>query len=98
MGFTEGRVGDPAGFVYVSDEIQNKIFRVYPDGHKQELISLGDPDGNTCEAGRQLINCASVLRAIIRIKPDGAYIVLAIRGSGVSAVPCGTGDTFWRSP
>jgi len=77
MGFTEGPVWDPAGFVYVSDEIANKIFRIYPDGHKEELISLGDPDGNTYDEHQNLIDCASVLRAIIRIKPDGAYSVLA---------------------
>src|ERR1041384_5667893 len=47
MGFTEGPVWDPSGFVYVSDEVYNKIFRIYPDGRKEELISLGDPDGNT---------------------------------------------------
>ena len=54
MGFTEGPVWDPAGFVYVSDEVLNKIFRIYPDGHKEELISLGDPDGNTYDEHRQL--------------------------------------------
>jgi gluconolactonase len=77
MGFTEGPVWDPAGFVYVSDEVINKIFRVYPDGRKEELISLGDPDGNTYDEHHDLIDCASVLRAIIRIKPDGTYTVLA---------------------
>jgi gluconolactonase len=77
MGFTEGPVWEPAGFVYVSDEVINKIYRVYPDGHKEELISLGDPGGNTYDEHRQLIDCASVLRAIIRIKPDGTYTVLA---------------------
>jgi len=82
MGFTEGPVWDPAGFVYVSDEVQNKIFRVFPDGHKEELISLGDPDGNTYDEQRQLIDCASVIRAIIRIKPDGTYTVLADRYQG----------------
>jgi gluconolactonase len=82
MGFTEGPVWDPAGFVYVSDEVINKIFRVYPDGHKEELISLGDPDGNTYDEHRQLIDCASVLRAVIRIKPDGTYTVLADRYEG----------------
>lgn len=82
MGFTEGPVWDPAGFVYVSDEVINKIFRVYPDGHKEELISLGDPDGNTYDEHRQLIDCASVLRAVIRIKPDGMYTVLADRYEG----------------
>lgn len=82
MGFTEGPVWDPAGFVYVSDEILNKIFRVYPDGRKEALISLGDPDGNTYDQHHQLIDCASVLRAIVRIKPDGTYTVLADRYQG----------------
>jgi gluconolactonase len=82
MGFTEGPVWDPAGFVYVSDEVLNKIFRIYPDGRKEELISLGDPDGNTYDEHRQLIDCASVLRAVIRIKADGTYTVLADRYQG----------------
>ena len=77
FGFTEGPVWDPAGFLYVSDEEQNKIFRVYlSDGHKEELISLGDPDGNTYDRGR-LIDCASVLRAIIAISKNGKYEILA---------------------
>jgi gluconolactonase len=79
MGFTEGPV---RGFVYVSDEVLNKIFRIYPDGRKEELISLGDPDGNTYDEHRQLIDCASVLRAVIRIKTDGTYTVLADRYQG----------------
>src|SRR5246127_2443793 len=82
FGFTEGPVWDPAGFLYVSDEEINKIFRVYPDGHKEELISLGDPDGNTYDRALRLIDCASVLRAIIRIGPDGKYTVLADRYQG----------------
>jgi gluconolactonase len=82
FGFTEGPVWDPAGFVYVSDEEINKIFRVYPDGHKEELISLGDPDGNTYDLNHKLIDCASVLRAIIRIEPDGKYRILADRFEG----------------
>jgi gluconolactonase len=77
FGFTEGPVWDPKGFVYVSDEEINKIYRVYADGHKEELISLGDPDGNTYDLNQKLIDCASVLRAIIRIEPDGKYQVLA---------------------
>jgi gluconolactonase len=82
FGFTEGPVWDKTGFVYVSDEEINKIYRVYPDGHKQELIALGDPDGNTYDRGQNLIDCASVLRAIIRIAPDGTYKVLADRFEG----------------
>jgi gluconolactonase len=78
FGFTEGPVWDPSGFLYVSDEEINKIFRVYlNDGHKEELIALGDPDGNTYDRQRRLIDCASVLRAIIAISKDGKYKVLA---------------------
>ncbi|HTV59506.1 MAG TPA: SMP-30/gluconolactonase/LRE family protein [Verrucomicrobiae bacterium] len=77
FGFTEGPVWDPSGFVYVSDEVQNKIYRVYPDGHREALIELGDPDGNTIDANHRLLDCASVLRAIIAITPDGRYAVLA---------------------
>jgi len=78
FGFTEGPVWDASGFLYVSDEEQNKIFRVYlNDGRKEELISLGDPDGNVYDKRHRLIDCASVLRAIIAISKDGKYKVLA---------------------
>ena len=77
FGFTEGPVWDTAGFLYVSDEEINKIFRVYSDGHKEELLALGDPDGSTFDRQRRLLDCASVLRAIIHISPDGKYTVLA---------------------
>jgi len=76
LGFTEGPVWDPAGFLYVSDEELNKIFRIYLDGHREELVSLGDPDGNTYDSQHQLLDCASYLRAIIRITPDGKIQVL----------------------
>lgn len=77
FGFTEGPVWD-AGFLYVSDEIANKIFRVtVSNGKKEEIISLGDPDGNTYDQHGRLIDCASVLRAIISINHDGKYTVLA---------------------
>jgi gluconolactonase len=82
FGFTEGPVWDPAGFVYVSDEVQNKIYRVFIDGRKEELISLGDPDGNTYDQQHRLIDCASVLRAIIAMTSDGKYTVLADRYDG----------------
>ena len=82
FGFTEGPVWDPAGFVYVSDEEQNKIYRVYADGHRDELIALGDPDGNTYDQHGNLIDCASVLRAIIRIDANGHYTILADRFEG----------------
>ena len=82
FGFTEGPVWDPAGFLYVSDEEQNKIYRLSLGGQKQKLISLGDPDGNTYDRQHRLIDCASVLRAIIAITPDGKYQVLADRFEG----------------
>jgi gluconolactonase len=77
FGFTEGPMWDPAGFLYVSDETINKIFRVYPNGKKEEVIALGDPDGNTFDRLHRLIDCASVLRAIIEVTPDGKYKILA---------------------
>jgi len=82
FGFTEGPMWDPSGFLYVSDETLNKIFRVYPDGKKEEVIALGDPDGNTFDRRHRLIDCASVLRAIIEVTPDGKYKVLADRYEG----------------
>ena len=77
FGFTEGPVWDDAGFLYVSDETLNKIFRVHGDGKKEEVIALGDPDGNTYDRQFRLIDCASVLRAIIAVTPDGKYTILA---------------------
>lgn len=77
FGFTEGPVWDPAGFLYISDEEQNKIYKVSLDGQKTDVIALGDPDGSTYDREHRLIDCASVLRAIIRISPDGKFTILA---------------------
>src|ERR1700677_606883 len=77
FGFTEGPVWDQAGFLYVSDETINKIYRLHPDGKKEDVIALGDPDGNTYDRQHRLIDCASVLRAIIAVTPDGKYKILA---------------------
>jgi gluconolactonase len=82
LGFTEGPVWDPKGYLYVSDEELNKIFRIYSDGRKEEVISLGDPDGNTYDKEHRLIDCASYLRAIIRIGAAGNYEVLAQKFEG----------------
>lgn len=82
FGFTEGPMWDTAGFLYVSDETINKIYRVYPNGKKEEVIALGDPDGNTFDRRHRLIDCASVLRAIVEVTPDGKYKVLADRYDG----------------
>lgn len=82
FGFTEGPVWDPGNFLYISDEVTNKILKLYPDGHHEEVVSLGDPDGNTYDKQHRLIDCASVLRAIIAVDPDGKYKVLADRYQG----------------
>jgi gluconolactonase len=82
FGFTEGPVWDDSGFLYVSDEEKNKLYRLYLDGRKEELVSLGDPDGSTYDHNHRLIDCASVLRAIIALAPDGKYTVLADRFEG----------------
>src|SRR5579885_2855036 len=39
FGFTEGPVWDERGFLYVSDEEQNKIYKVREDGTKQDRKS-----------------------------------------------------------
>jgi gluconolactonase len=77
FGFTEGPMWDPAGFLYVSDETINKIYRLYTDGKKEEVLSLGDPDGNTFDRRHRLIDCASILRAVIEVTPEGKYKILA---------------------
>ncbi len=82
FGFTEGPVWDDAGFLYVSDETLNKIFRLDLNGTKREVIALGDPDGNTYDRQHRLIDCASVLRAIIEVTSDGKYKLLADRFEG----------------
>jgi gluconolactonase len=85
FGFTEGPVWDPSGYLWVSDETLNKIFKVNTvTGQKQEVISLGDPDGNTYDRQHRLLDCASVLRAIIRLSPDGAsYKIVTDRYQGM---------------
>ena len=37
FGFTEGPVWDEAGFIYVSDEVQNKIYRVFTGWSKRGI-------------------------------------------------------------
>ncbi len=84
FGFTEGPVWDKAGFLWVSDETKNKIFQIdLRTGRSREMISLGDPDGNAYDQERRLLDCASVLRAVIRLSPDGkSYKAVADRYQG----------------
>lgn len=82
FGFTEGPVWDPRGFLFVSDEEQNKIFRVFPDGRREAVFETGDPDGSTLDCNHRLITTASVLRALIAVEPNGSYHVLADKYEG----------------
>lgn len=83
FGFTEGPVWDPKGFLYVSDEDKNILYRLYPDGHRDVVLEMGDPDGNTYDQHQRLIVTASVLRAIIRVDPEKkTYVTLASQYDG----------------
>ncbi len=83
FGFTEGPVWDEkGGFLYVSDEDQNRVARVYPDGRVETVLSIGDPDGATFDQHHRLIETASVLRAMIVLAPDGKYQILADKYEG----------------
>jgi gluconolactonase len=82
FGFTEGPVWDTRGFLYVSDEIQNVIYRVFPGGRRETVFKTGDPDGSTYDRKHRLITTASVLRAIVAVMPDGSYQVLADKYEG----------------
>jgi gluconolactonase len=82
FGFTEGPVWDPTGFLWISDEEQNKLSRVYPDGRVETVLEIGDPDGSTLDAYGRFVTTASVLRAIIQVEPNGKYKVLADRYEG----------------
>ena len=83
FGFTEGPVWDKSGSLWVSDEVTNKIYRLHADGSKEEMIDIVDPDGNTYDREHRLIDCASILRGILRLSPDGkSYKVLADHWQG----------------
>lgn len=82
--FTEGPVWDEkGGFLYISDEDQNRVARVYPDGRVETVFTTGDPDGATFDQHHRLIETASVLRAMIRVAPDGQFVTLADRYDGM---------------
>lgn len=84
FGFTEGPIWEPSGSLIVSDEETNELCRLYPDGHHDVILKLGDPDGNTRDAQGRVIVTASILRAIIRLTPDEkSYAVLADRYRGM---------------
>lgn len=79
FGFTEGEVWSPkqGGIVYVSDEEQGHIYILKEDGSRTVLTTQVDPDGNTFDQNQQLLDCASVLHAIVRVADDGKLTTLA---------------------
>ena len=82
--FTEGPVWDAreGGFLYVSDEEQNHIYRINADASRSIVASTGDPDGSTFDEQLRLLDCASVLRAIVRVAPDGTLTTLTDKYQG----------------
>lgn len=82
FGFTEGPVWDKRGFLYVSDERQYKIFKVWPDGKVEPLASIKDPDGSALDKNGRLVDAASGLRQVIEVHDDGTYKVLADKYEG----------------
>jgi gluconolactonase len=83
FGFTEGPVWDErTGRLYVSDEEQNKIYRIFPDGRKEEWTSMQDPDGSILDKQHRFITTASILRAIVEVRPDGSLRTLADKFEG----------------
>ena len=82
FGFTEGPVWDERGFLYVSDEQQNKISRVFPDGRVETVLSIRDPDGATFDTRHRLVVCLSTLRSVIAVSADGSYTTLADKYEG----------------
>ena len=82
FGFTEGPAWDARGFLFVSDEEQNWIFRVFPDGRREKFFQTGDPDGSTLDRDHHLITTSSFLRAVVAVREDGTYRVLADKYEG----------------
>jgi len=83
FGFLEGPVWDQRrGCLYVSDQVQNKIYRVFPDGRKETLVSIDNPDGSTLDQDGRFITTASVARALAEILPDGKIRLLTDKYEG----------------
>ena len=51
-------------------------------GTKEEVIAIGDPDGNTLDRQHRLIDCSSILRAVVEVTSDGKYKILADNDHG----------------
>jgi gluconolactonase len=82
FGFLEGPAWHPDGFLYVTDEINNRVSRVFPDGRVEKALDIGDPDGSTMDRNYRLITTGDTDRVVIAVQPDGTYRVLADKYEG----------------
>jgi len=82
FGFLEGPVWDPRGFLFVTDETNNRVSRVFPDGRVEKVLDIGDPDGSTLDRNHRLITTGDTIRAVVEVQTDGAYRVLADKYDG----------------
>ncbi len=82
FGFLEGPAWHPNGFLYVTDEPNNRVSRVYPDGRVEKVLDIGDPDGSTMDRKYTLITTGDTERVVVALQPDGKYRVLADKYEG----------------
>jgi gluconolactonase len=82
FGFLEGPAWHPRGFLYVTDETNNRVSRVFPDGRVEKVLDIGDPDGSTMDRSYTLITTGDTDRVVIAVQPDGKYRVLADKFEG----------------
>ena len=82
FGFLEGPVWDPRGFLFVTDETNNRVSRVFPDGRVEKVLDIGDPDGSTLDRNLRLITTGDTIRAVVEVQTDGTYRILADKYDG----------------
>ena len=82
FGFLEGPAWHPRGFLYVTDETNNRVSRVFPDGRIEKVLDIGDPDGSTMDRNYTLITTGDTERVVVALQPDGKYRVLADKYEG----------------
>jgi gluconolactonase len=82
FGFLEGPAWHPKGFLYVTDERNNRVSRVFPDGRVEKVLDIGDPDGSTMDRKLRLITTGDTDRVVVAIEPDGTTRVLADKFEG----------------
>ncbi len=66
----------------MTDETNNRVSRVFPDGRIEKVLDIGDPDGSTMDRDYRLITTDDTDRVVIAVQPDGTYRVLADKYEG----------------